>query len=168
MFVAVSLRATHPIAMRQFPLILRTVEHLERTLPSKLDVGQIADDLSISKWHLQHEFKRHTGITISQYYRLRLLSLAAHRVANGSERIIDVALDHGFESQEAFYRAFKRIMGVSPKQVKHREDFVLYLSFPPLKHTHLELVAHMQSHPPSKKCLKASHFMALRKPSRRL
>ncbi|WP_052771982.1 helix-turn-helix transcriptional regulator [Vibrio mexicanus] len=137
--------------MRQFPLILRTVEYLERILPSKLEVGRVAAELSISKWHLQHEFKRHTGMSISQYYRLRLLSLAAHQVATGNERIIDVALEHGFESQEAFYRAFKRNMGVSPKQVKHREDFVHYLSFQPLKQTHLEFVAHMDVNPPAKK-----------------
>jgi AraC family transcriptional regulator len=56
------------------------------------------------------------------YARKRRLSEAAHKLANGgSHRLIDLALESGFESQAAFTRAFKRQFGVTPGELKRRE-----------------------------------------------
>jgi AraC-like DNA-binding protein len=42
------------------------------------------------------------------------MQLAAGRLATGSAKIAAIAGAVGYESEEAFSRAFKRLMGVSP------------------------------------------------------
>ena len=47
--------------------------------------------------------------------RWRML-LAGHRMANTSESISEIAQSLGYESASAFTKAFKKIMGCSPRQ----------------------------------------------------
>jgi len=48
------------------------------------------------------------------YVRRRRLSVAVDALRNSKREILDIALDSGFESQEAFTRAFKAMFGVTP------------------------------------------------------
>jgi len=53
-----------------------------------------------------------------EYVRKRRLARAAEQVADPKRRIIDVALDHGFQSHETFTRAFKRMFGMTPGEYR--------------------------------------------------
>ncbi len=86
--------------------------------------------MRLSRSNLQHQFKNKTGLTISQYQSRRLLSLAAGEIANTDRRILDIALDYGFESQEAFARAFKRFAWVAPKTCVSNRFGLPALNFP--------------------------------------
>jgi AraC-like DNA-binding protein len=44
------------------------------------------------------------------------MTLAADKLANSSDPISVIALSLGYESESAFGKAFKRIMGCSPRQ----------------------------------------------------
>jgi len=49
-----------------------------------------------------------------QYLAHWRMQLAARRLATGSAKVATIAAEVGYESEEAFSRAFKRLMGVSP------------------------------------------------------
>lgn len=134
--------------MRSFIFVMRIVNALESWLPAKLDVSALARKLNVSKWHLQHEFKQHTGLSVGQYYRVRLLTLAAKEIAQSQKRLLDIAFDYGFDSQEAFYRAFKRQFNLSPKQIKRHPDIGAYLAYSPLSIEYLCYYAYIQANPP--------------------
>ncbi len=51
---------------------------------------------------------------MGEYVRKRRLAEAADELLDGSRRIIDIALDYHFQSQEAFTRAFKRSFSLTP------------------------------------------------------
>ena len=53
-----------------------------------------------------------------EYIRRRKMTLAAFDLQNSSEKVIDVALKHGYESPEAFTRAFKETHGASPSNAR--------------------------------------------------
>lgn len=59
-----------------------------------------------------------TGFTVSQYIRNRRLTLAAEELASTDKKVIDVALKCGYESPEAFTKAFQRLHGISPSALK--------------------------------------------------
>ncbi|MGF1722066.1 helix-turn-helix transcriptional regulator [Vibrio kyushuensis] len=134
--------------MRQFTFIMRIVDSIELMLPRKLDVTKLAQQLNVSKWHLQHEFKRYTGMSVGHYYRARLLSLAAIEIANSDKRLIDIALEFGFDSHEAFYRAFKKQFHVSPKHLKYSSRFAEFIFELPITPAYLTFVSTMEASPP--------------------
>ncbi|MCE2569864.1 helix-turn-helix domain-containing protein [Motilimonas eburnea] len=118
--------------------VLQLTDYIEANLPNVLSVGQLSDWLGVSKWHLQREFKEITGHSIGQYSTGRRLSLAAQSLAKDNYRILDVALNFGFESQEAFARAFKRHFKISPKNLKGQQSWADNIKFQPLTQGYLE------------------------------
>ncbi|MCL2593802.1 MAG: effector binding domain-containing protein, partial [Defluviitaleaceae bacterium] len=69
-----------------------------------------------------------TGVPLSEYIRCRRLTLAASEIQTSDIKIIDVALKYGYESPEAFSRAFKKFHGTTP--LSAREAGVLLKVFP--------------------------------------
>jgi AraC-like DNA-binding protein len=49
-----------------------------------------------------------------QYLAQWRMQIAAGRLATGKAKVAAIAEEVGYESEEAFSRAFKRLMGVSP------------------------------------------------------
>jgi|GEM_PF-3009722 len=147
--------------MRQFSFIFRIVEVVESRLPLKLDINAIASTLNVSRWHLQHEFKRYTGIPLGRYYRLRLLTLAIDKIASSDQRIIDIALDFGFESQEALYRAIRNNFDISPKHFRRDPTLAKYVGLSPLDHRYLELYQVMVAHPPIEETFPACQLVGV-------
>lgn len=54
------------------------------------------------------------GMTLRDYLRLRRLAFALRDVRDTDRRLLDIAVQYGFSSNEAFARAFKKAYGVSP------------------------------------------------------
>ena len=61
---------------------------------------------------------RMVGESLGSYIRRRRLDWAADELASGQRRIIEVALDAGYDSQEAFTRAFERRYGRTPGEYR--------------------------------------------------
>lgn len=127
--------------------VLSVVEVVENSLPETLSVSEIAKRCGLSRSNLQHQFKNKTGLTISQYQSRRLLSLAAGEIANTDRRILDIALDYGFESQEAFARAFKRFAWVAPKNLREQPVWAARVEFPAIDKAVLEKLTYLKSLP---------------------
>jgi AraC family transcriptional regulator len=71
-----------------------------------------------------------TGMTAAEYARRRRLSLAAMAIATGDARIIDLALRYGYDSPDAFARAFRKLFGCTPTEA--RRPGVRLRSYPPI------------------------------------
>ena len=98
----------------------RAMEYIERRLPGEVNATEVARQAACSEFHLQRMFPYMTGMTLSEYVRRRRMSLAALELASG-RRVIDVALECGYESPTAFARAFKGVQGASPSEVQRGE-----------------------------------------------
>lgn len=95
---------------------------IERNLNRDLSLGEIADRCAVSRFHLAHAFGEATGRSVMEYVRRRRLTEAAYALAAGASDILDVALDSGYASHEAFTRAFKAEFGKTPEEVRHDES----------------------------------------------
>jgi AraC family transcriptional regulator len=58
------------------------------------------------------------GDTLKEYIRKRRLTAAAIELGTSGRRILDIALDAGFESQESFTRSFKAMFGKNPGECR--------------------------------------------------
>ncbi|QXE91261.1 AraC family transcriptional regulator [Geomonas subterranea] len=97
----------------------RVLRYIERHLDEPLTVERLSRVAHFSKFHFHRQFSLYTGTGVLAYIRQLRLKHASYRlVYRRDERIIDIALDAGFESPEAFARAFRQIFGQSPSQFR--------------------------------------------------
>lgn len=89
------------------------VEYLEDDITKKLDIEKVAKIALSSPFHFQRMYHMITGITVAEYIRRRRLTLAAQDIISG-EKVIAVAYKYGYETPEAFTKAFGRMHGISP------------------------------------------------------
>jgi AraC family transcriptional regulator len=95
-----------------------SLDYLEETWDREPDLDRAAALAHCSLFHFSRMFEVVTGIGAAEYSRRRRLSRAAVDLAAGSDRVIDVALRYGYETPEAFGKAFKRLFGVTPTEAK--------------------------------------------------
>lgn len=93
------------------------VEYLETNITEKLDIEKVAKIALSSTFHFQRMYHMITGVTIAEYVRRRRLTLAAQDILTG-EKIIDVAYKYGYETPEAFTKAFGKMHGISPSAAR--------------------------------------------------
>lgn len=102
--------------------IIHLLEWIENNLYHELSVGIVADKSGYSKWHLQRMFKTHTGLTISQYIKLRRLCRAAFDLKFSHKKIIDISNELKFDSQQSFTRAFTSLYMLSPARYRRSKE----------------------------------------------
>jgi len=90
------------------------IGYIEANLDGEISYDRIAQIACCSTYHFQRMFSFMMGVPLSEYIRRRRLSLAALELQTSDAKVIDVALKYGYESPEAFSRAFKKMHGVMP------------------------------------------------------
>lgn len=106
----------------------RAMDYIEENLQEKTDYEKIALIACCSVYHFQRMFTFMTDLTLSAYIRRRKMTLAAFELLNSDTKIIDLALKYGYESPEAFTRAFRSLHGVTPSAA--RSDGATVKAFP--------------------------------------
>ncbi|HYF82141.1 MAG TPA: AraC family transcriptional regulator [Clostridia bacterium] len=99
--------------------IEKCIQYIERHIKENITIGELADEIGYSIYHFCRIFSLCTGMSIMEYIRSRRLSLAATELFNG-RKIIDIALDYGFETQSGFTKAFRQVFNYSPTQYSAR------------------------------------------------
>ena len=107
------------LALAETPLTDDPLERARRLVDDRLfeplTLTGLADAAGLSAYHFTRQFGARFGASPMAYVRARRLASAAERLcAEPSPTLIDLAFDCGFDSQEGFTRAFKRLFGVPP------------------------------------------------------
>jgi len=93
----------------------RVFDYIDQHLGEPLDVEQLSRVANFSKFHFHRQFSIYAGIGVAAYVRTMRLRHASYQlVFCRNMRIIDIALDAGFENPESFSRTFKQSFGQSP------------------------------------------------------
>ena len=96
----------------------KAIDYVEEHITEKIDYEKVAKEACSSAFHFQRIFGIMCGITLGDYIRMRRLTLAAQEIMNTDKKIIDIALDYGYDSPESFTRAFSKFHGVTPTEVR--------------------------------------------------
>ena len=98
----------------------KAVWFIESHLAAPVGLDDVARHCQVSPFHLTRAFAAVTGRSLMRYLRARRLSEAARTLAEGAPDILDVALQAGYGSHEAFSRAFRDQFGLTPEAVRSR------------------------------------------------
>jgi AraC-like DNA-binding protein len=77
-------------------------------------IDELADGVAMSRSAFADRFTAFVGQPPMQYLAQWRMQLAAGRLATGDAKVAAIAEEVGYDSEAAFSRAFKRLMGVSP------------------------------------------------------
>lgn len=91
-------------------------DYIDNNLCNIITLKQLSNVAGYSPWHTTRIFKEITGKSPFDYIRLMRLSQAALKLRDEKDKVIDVAFDFVFDSQEGFTRAFSKEFGISPKR----------------------------------------------------
>ncbi|HLL21367.1 MAG TPA: AraC family transcriptional regulator [Kofleriaceae bacterium] len=100
--------------------ILRVQKLLEARLDDDVTPTELASAAHFSLHHFHRIFRAQLGETVMQHVRRLRLERAARRLQTSEERLLAVALEAGYESHEAFTRAFIDRFGIAPSQYRGR------------------------------------------------
>jgi AraC family transcriptional regulator len=99
--------------------LIRVLAFVEQNVEEELDGKRLSGIAGLSRFHFHRQFSKAFGLGVRAYIEQVRLRRAAFRLAfRPHERIIDIALDSGFASHEAFGRAFKRVIGQAPSEFR--------------------------------------------------
>jgi AraC family transcriptional regulator len=98
--------------------IRRALWFIEGRFGTDVSLDDLAAVAGTSRYHFAHVFASATGQSAMRYMRGRRLSEAAGVLAAGASDILTVAIDFGYNSHEAFTRAFRDQFGVTPEWVR--------------------------------------------------
>jgi AraC family transcriptional regulator len=97
----------------------RVLEHIEHNLGTPLSLTELSDVASSSPYHFHRQFTSLVGATVSKYVHLRRLHTSLWQLVYRPDvSVLHVALNAGYESPEAFTRAFRRVLGVTPSEFR--------------------------------------------------
>ncbi len=82
----------------------------------KWSVLELARRAGMSRTAFAVRFKQAVGQSPIDYLTEWRMVLARERLTSGTESVAQIAVSLGYESESAFSTAFKRVMGVSPRQ----------------------------------------------------
>ncbi|MBA4699546.1 MAG: AraC family transcriptional regulator [Ruminococcus sp.] len=96
----------------------QAVIYIENHLGNNIKVENVAKAAGYSYYHLNRQFTAILGESIGNYIKKRRLADASKKLLYTDFKIIDIAIEYGFDSPEAFSRAFKAIYKVSPQSYR--------------------------------------------------
>jgi len=100
------------------------VKYIDANLDMELDVERLCQLVFLSKYHFHRQFSSYFGMPVISLTRLLRLKRAAFQLAyRVDDKIIDIALANGYESHEAFSRAFKKHFDKSPFEFRKTPDW---------------------------------------------
>lgn len=96
------------------PQVGRALSLLHHKPAEPWTLEQLASEAGLSRSSLHERFVHFIGQPPMQYLTNWRMQVAASRLRDSDAKVLDVALDVGYESEAAFSRAFKRVVGVAP------------------------------------------------------
>jgi AraC family transcriptional regulator len=114
-------------------LAKRALAYIEEHLGSKIEVGRIAEHVSLSKSHFSRAFKQSIGSSPMAYVSMRRVERARLMMTSTGQPLIEIALACGFADQSHLNRCFRRLIGTSPgkwrRHMTERDDGTVIKAF---------------------------------------
>jgi len=101
----------------------RIVEHIRKNLDTPLAVGTLSRLAEMSQSHFSKMFKISTGLAPHQFVLQERINRSKELLRKEDAKIVDVALEVGFENQAHFTTVFGNFVGMTPRQFQRSSNY---------------------------------------------
>lgn len=104
-----------PPQPNEIPDWLRVIrDHIEGRFRERIRIASLACAAERHPNHVSRAFRRHFGMTLTEWTHRRRLAWAAEAIAAGEQPLGEIAGNAGFADQPHLTRVFRRYLGVTP------------------------------------------------------
>lgn len=107
-------RYNYRISESSYARLEKVLRYINDNIEKDITLDRLASVADINKYSLCREFKKATSKTLIEYVIERRIEKAMFDLRTTRKKIIDIALDCGFQDCSNFNRYFKKLLGVSP------------------------------------------------------
>ena len=93
----------------------RVVEYVKMNIGERITLADMAGAAGLSRMHFAAQFRLATGLRPHDYLLHCRIEAAQELLAGTNQRVIDIALAVGFQTQAHFTTVFKRVVGDTPR-----------------------------------------------------
>lgn len=104
--------------------ILALTDHIDANITNGITLCSVAKKAGMTESAFSRRFSAVNGISFKQYVVEKKIQHAVRLLKTTKKKMIDIALDSGFDSISGFYDAFKKKTGTTPSRFT---DFDSYL-----------------------------------------
>lgn len=99
--------------------IIDILNYINKNIEEKITLGSLEKKFHLNKYYLCHLFKKNTGFSVVEYIIYKRIMRAEELIVSGMS-VIQASNEVGFGDYTNFYKAFKRILGISPQKYINR------------------------------------------------
>ena len=111
--------------------IKEAIDFIEDNLFEPINIESVGKAINYAPSSFSNLFSAVIGYSVGEYIRFRRLSVAAEQLLKEKVSVTDMAFKCGYDTVEAFSKAFKRLFGYTPSQfIESRSK---YHKFAPIK-----------------------------------
>lgn len=118
--------------MHAWESIQKVLDYIEDNLAERHSSEELAKVAALSPFYFQRLFTRLVKRPVSEYIKMRRLARACDTLGDKSRRILDIALDYGFNSHEHFTKTFKSAFGITPEEYRNHPVWLNQIDKPDL------------------------------------
>ncbi|WP_236183248.1 GlxA family transcriptional regulator [Pseudomonas juntendi] len=98
------------------------LELMHANIEDPIGIDEIAEHAELSRRHLERLFHRHVQATPPRYYLELRLTHARQLLQHTNKSLTEVAVASGFVSFPHFYRRFRELFAIAPRQYRARSQ----------------------------------------------
>lgn len=98
------------------------IELMHANIEDPICIGDIAEHVELSRRHLERLFTRYTQVSPTSYYMELRLNYARQLLQHTNRPLTEISLACGFVSFPHFYRRFRDMYAISPRNFRRRSQ----------------------------------------------
>ena len=100
--------------------VSKAIQYINDNIAYNITLSQLSKSIYVTKNHLCKQFKTETGMTVSEYVKIRRISMAKKKLQFGETSVSEISLECGFSNFSYFSKLFKRYEGITPTQYRNK------------------------------------------------
>lgn len=102
----------------------RVLDHIDQNLDEDLSVATLSGIAAFSMHHFHRQFSAIFGVSVHRYVQLARMKRASYQLAyHDNINVTEIAMDAGYQSPDAFARAFRERIGQAPSEFRKSPDW---------------------------------------------
>ncbi|WP_026390749.1 glycoside hydrolase family 3 N-terminal domain-containing protein [Haploplasma axanthum] len=100
-------------------LVRKAIYYIEENYAKQISLGEVADELKVSREHLSRIIKSETGTNFNDYLVNTRIRHAKHFLGSTSLRVYEIGHLCGFTDANYFSKKFKKVVGLTPYEYRN-------------------------------------------------